>query len=159
MRKLIFLFLLGPALGLHGQTIYEHFVDFKPYLQQQNDTVYVVNFWATWCAPCLEELPYFEQLHQEYRDRKVKVLLVSMDFRKDLESRLKPFLEKKQFFTPVAALLDKDYDRWIEQVDPQWTGSIPATLIIHGKNRKFIEAEFSEYAELKKLIDPMLASK
>jgi thiol-disulfide isomerase/thioredoxin len=159
MRKLLLLFLFGQALLLRGQTVYERFSDFLPYLQQQNDTIYVVNFWATWCAPCIEELPYFEQLHQEYAGRKVKVLLISMDFRKDLDNKLKPFLQRRQFSTPIAALLDSDYDNWIEQVDPQWTGSIPATLIFHGEKRKFIENEFSDYTELKKLIDPLLESK
>jgi thiol-disulfide isomerase/thioredoxin len=159
MRKLLLLLLLGQAMVLRGQTIYERFSDFAPCLQQQNDTVYVINFWATWCAPCIEELPYFEQLHQEYRSRKVKVLLVSMDFRKDLETKLNAFLQRRQFSTPVVALLDSDYDNWIEQVDPQWTGSIPATLVIHGKNRKFIEDEFADYPALKSLIEPMLESK
>src|SRR5688572_595506 len=53
---------------------------FKPFLNADNDTTYIVNFWATWCKPCVEELPHFEQLYQEYKDKKVRLILVSLDF-------------------------------------------------------------------------------
>ena len=62
-----------------------------PLLHKDNDTTYVVNFWATWCKPCVAELPYFEQLTETYKGQKVKVLLVSLDFSKQIESKLLTF--------------------------------------------------------------------
>ena len=65
--------------------------NFKAFLEAENDTTYVVNFWATWCKPCVAELPYFEELYQNYKDQKVKLILVSLDFEKQLETKLLPF--------------------------------------------------------------------
>ena len=59
-----------------------------------NDTTYIVNFWATWCKPCVSELPEFEKLHQGSKGKQIKVLLVSMDFKEELDKKLKNFLEK-----------------------------------------------------------------
>ena len=65
-------------------------------IDNTSDTVYVVNFWATWCKPCVEELPDFEKANQDFATQKVKVLLVTMDFKEDLEkilgSRARPSL-------------------------------------------------------------------
>jgi len=98
--------------------------------QQKNDTTYVINFWATWCAPCVKELPYFEKLNQKYTDKKVKVILVSQDFSKQLEKKLKPFLEKNKLQSEVLVLIDPDANSWIDKVNPAWSGAIPATVII-----------------------------
>lgn len=64
-------------------TVYEKFEDFEKSIIIEDDNVYVINFWATWCAPCIKELPYFEKLHTD--NPKVKVILVSLDSLKDLE--------------------------------------------------------------------------
>ena len=71
--------------------VYENFEDLEPLFNRQTDTTYVINFWATWCKPCVEELPYFEQLFAEHKEEKLKVLLVSLDFPRQLESKLVPF--------------------------------------------------------------------
>ena len=86
-------FVLFPIL-LSAQTVPTlHYTELKPLLNQKGDDLYVVNFWATWCAPCIKELPYFEALNQR---EDVEVLLVSLDFPKHKESRLLPFIKKKQ---------------------------------------------------------------
>ncbi len=100
-----------------------------------NDTIYVVNFWATWCVPCVEELPYFEKIDSLYKDKKVKVILVSTDFKKDIDSRLVPFIEKKKLKCEVN-FLDELYDNeWIPKVDSLWQGNIPATRIYSPKTK------------------------
>lgn len=71
-----------------------NFDGLAPFLSKKNDTTYVVNFWATWCRPCVEELPYFLEAEEKFKGQKVKFIMVSMDFPKMLESRLKPFLQK-----------------------------------------------------------------
>lgn len=154
MRKLVLLALL--ALGwttIRAQELYDDFADFAPLLEQtQSDTTYVINFWATWCAPCVKELPYFEQLHANAAGKKIKVILVSLDFRKDLETKLKPFLEKRQFSASVVALVDSRQQQWIEKIDPSWSGAVPATLIYRRAQRRFKEGEFENFEELEQSV-------
>jgi thiol-disulfide isomerase/thioredoxin len=125
---------------------------FEPFLSNQNDSVYVVNFWATWCAPCVKEIPYFEKLNETYKDQKVKVLLVSLDFRKNLESALIPFINRRGIKSEVILLSDPDSNSWINKVDKNWTGAIPATLIYTKTERSFYEKELT-YNELDSLLN------
>lgn len=123
-------------------------------LKNGGDTIYVVNFWATWCGPCVAELPYFEKLDSVYKDKKVKVILVSTDFRKDIDTRLKPFVEKRKLHSEVN-FLDEIYDNeWIPKVDSAWQGNIPATKIYNAKTGKtvFLPRQ-TTYAELDSLVN------
>lgn len=154
MRKLTLLATLMLTLSMgKAQKVYESFEDFAPLLAQtQNDTTYVINFWATWCAPCVKELPYFEKLHQGMASQKIKVVLVSLDFRKDLETKLKPFLEQRQFSASVAALVDSRQNQWIDKIDLSWSGAVPATLVYRGSQRQFKEGEFENFEDLQQFV-------
>lgn len=123
------------------------FEQLKPLLYADNDTTYVVNFWATWCAPCVEELPAFQQLYKMYKGKKVHLLLVSLDFEKQLEKKLIPFLHKHQLQGEVVALSQKGMNDWIETIDKNWDGALPATLIYKGQRRQFYRQSFN-YDEL-----------
>ncbi|MFL9842923.1 TlpA family protein disulfide reductase [Flavobacterium rhizosphaerae] len=118
------------------------------FLNQKNDTTYVVNFWATWCVPCVEELPNFEKVNAELKKDKVKVILVSLDMVKMIESRLLPFIENKQLQSQVLLLRDPDSNSWIPKISKSWSGAIPATVIYNKTKRKFYEQSFT-YEELK----------
>ena len=120
-----------------------NFESFKPLLEQKNDTTYIVNFWATWCEPCVAEMPYFEQLRSQYEQESVKVLLVNLDMKSMWTNRLLPFLEKKQLHSEVVILDDPKQNKWIPQVDENWGGGIPATLIYRGDERAFYEQGFT----------------
>lgn len=135
-------------------TVYEKFDDFEKAVIKANDTVYVINFWATWCAPCIKELPYFEQLHKE--NKKVKVLLVSLDSQKDLEKKLIPFIERKKITAEVILLSDKDYNTWLSKIDKDWSGAIPATLLLEGKKHLFAEREFENFTELNDYVNSFI---
>lgn len=124
-------------------------------LNQKNDTTYVVNFWATWCKPCINELPFFEQLGSTYADKKVKVVLVSLDFPEYLHTKVVPFIEKYQLVSEVILLADDDANTWIPKVSKEWEGSIPATVIFNGENRSFYERSFT-YKELEKEVQSNL---
>ena len=132
------------------------FDDFEPHLHCSNDSLYVVNFWATWCTPCVDELPAFEKISREFSDRDVKVLLVSLDFPNQVESRLMPFLQKNDITAEVIVLNDPDANKWIDRVHPDWSGALPATVIYSRKNRDFYEKSFT-YDELKQTIDTKLS--
>jgi thiol-disulfide isomerase/thioredoxin len=131
------------------------FAGLRPYLSSDSDTTYVVNFWATWCAPCIEELPYFEALTKENMDKPLRVLLVSLDFRKQLKSRLLPFLKQREIQSRVLVLDDPDANSWIDQVDPAWSGAIPATLVYRGSKRVFREQTFTR-DELFQLVESFM---
>jgi thiol-disulfide isomerase/thioredoxin len=119
-----------------------------------NDTTYVINFWATWCKPCVKELPYFEQLGQQYKGQKLKVILVSMDFVKDVKSRVEPFAKQKKLQSELLLLNEPDYNAWIDKVSPDWGGSIPATLVMNANKsyRKFYEKDFATFDELQSTV-------
>jgi thiol-disulfide isomerase/thioredoxin len=134
------------------------FDDFEPHLHHNNDTLYLVNFWATWCTPCVDEIPHFEQIGKEYGENKVKVLLVSLDFPNHIDSRLIPFIEKHNLNSEVVVLNDPDANSWIEKVDPKWSGAIPATLIYSSNTRDFHEGAFT-YDELKTKVEQKLTSR
>lgn len=121
-----------------------------------NDTTYVVNFWATWCGPCVEELPSFEKLQADYRTKPLKVILLSLDFKSKLATAVIPFVEKHQLKTEVYVINEKDQQKFIERVDQKWEGAIPATLFYskEKKIRHFYEKPFETY---KDLVDKMVS--
>ncbi|GGD26629.1 thiol:disulfide interchange protein [Hyunsoonleella pacifica] len=123
------------------------FEEFKTFLNKTDDKTYVINFWATWCGPCVKELPYFEKLNTEYKKNGVEVILVSLDFPHVYESKLKPFIKKKDLKSRVIVLNDDNENKWINEIDKSWSGSIPATIIYNKSARKFFEKSFT-YEEL-----------
>lgn len=127
------------------------------YMSQNNsDTTYVINFWATWCKPCVEEIPHFEKLNAAYKDKKVKVIMVSCDFKKQLETRVIPFIKNKKMESKVVFMNETNPDTWIDKVDSKFTGAIPATLIINGRNdfRYFTEGE-TTFELLETIVKPL----
>ena len=123
------------------------FEEFEELLYLENDQTYVINFWATWCKPCIKELPYFEQLRTTYLKKGVEVILVSLDFPEQVETRLLPFIKKRNLQSKVVLLDDPDANSWIPKVDDDWSGAIPATIIYNGDKRAFYERSFT-YQEL-----------
>jgi len=116
----------------------------EPLINKKDDLVHVVNFWATWCAPCVKELPYFEEINDNYKKKGVEVLLVSLDFPKQYETKLQPFIDKHNLQSEVVAFDDINQNRWIPAIYKDWSGAIPATLIYKGEKRKFYEKSFTK---------------
>lgn len=134
-----------------------NYAGLKPYLERNDDKTYIVNFWATWCAPCVKELPYFEKIKQEYASENVEVLLVSLDFPKQVEKKLIPFINRKKLQSDVILLNDIDENVWIKAIDSTWSGALPATLIYTKNTRKFYEQSFDYNTletELKTFLKP-----
>lgn len=130
----------------------------EPLLNKSDDKTYVINFWATWCKPCVEELPAFEKLHKQYAGKNVTVILVSLDFPNQIESRLIPFMIKNNLKSTVIAMVDTDQNSWIPKVDESWSGAIPATLIYNKNKRTFYEQSFT-YKQLEQEVTNFLKTK
>jgi thiol-disulfide isomerase/thioredoxin len=128
------------------------FESLQKLLEQQSEKIQVINFWATWCAPCVKELPLFEKLNSS-ADPKIAITLVSLDFADKID-KVNLFLARKEMKSQVLLLDEIDYNSWIDKVDKDWSGAIPATIIINtstGK-RRFIEKELHD-GDLEKLIN------
>jgi thiol-disulfide isomerase/thioredoxin len=136
---LFFLPLITTAQNSYLMTVDQLFDRVK----RGKDTTFVINFWATWCAPCLKELPCFESLQQQYKNEKVKVLLISVDFKPQLVKSVIPFVKNKKLKNEVRLLNEPDQQAYIERIDKKWSGAIPATLFIKEGNRKFFEKSFT----------------
>ena len=133
--------------------VYMNYSEFEPHLNRSNDTTYVVNFWATWCKPCVEEMPLFEKLITATASKPIKVLLVSMDFPKDIQKKLVPFVAERKLQRHVVALADMDYNAWIDKVSTEWDGAIPFTLVYNKNGRLTKMGEMASYEELEKLVE------
>ncbi|WP_159021590.1 TlpA disulfide reductase family protein [Formosa sp. L2A11] len=120
-----------------------NFEELEPLLHVEDDNVHVINFWATWCAPCVKELPHFEKLRTEYASKHVELVLVSLDFPNVYDSKLKPFITNHNIQSKVIALNDQDSETWIPKVNRNWSGTIPVTIIYNKDRRQFYETPFT----------------
>jgi thiol-disulfide isomerase/thioredoxin len=153
-KSIVFLFLAFSLSGYSQKVKLINVDQLQERIKNGKDSTYVVNFWATWCAPCIKELPHFEKLGSEYKSEKLAVLLVSVDFKSKLASNVVPFVKRKNLKNEVFLLNESNPQEYIDRIDPSWSGSIPATLFIKNDKRKFIESEltyeqlFTEYKKL-----------
>ena len=158
--KLIYSIALIISLGLttNAQNISSlKITDVVKYYSQQTDSIYIINFWATWCKPCVEELPYLQSVSKKYADKKVKLLLVSLDLASFYPAKIASFAKKQNITADIAWLNETDADYFCNQVDKKWSGSIPATIIVNAATgyKQFYEQQFEEKefeVELKKAL-------
>lgn len=139
------LLFLGFSITCFGQNIVViNLNQLKTLTKTENDTVLVVNFWATWCAPCVKELPYFEALKSTSFAKPIKVLLISLDAPRDLKNRLIPFVKNKNLKWPVFLFSEPNPNYWINQINSDWSGAIPATQLFSNTKSSFFEQSFTQ---------------
>jgi thiol-disulfide isomerase/thioredoxin len=147
------LFLFGFTIAQAQQVPLLRLAELQKLMDAPSDQVKVINFWATWCAPCIKELPLFEKIHQERKD--VKVTLVSMDIDLDPNpEKVNKFVSRKKLQSQVVILNERNPNDWIDKIEKEWSGALPATIVINTKTgkRKFVEKEMHD-GDLEKLIE------
>lgn len=162
MRRIILVYSLAAVCSLSSQeTVHVRTVDeLFGAIDRPNDTTYVVNFWATWCSPCIEELPLFEALQDRFPGSKLHVILVSLDLKSQLDLRVRPFVKKYGLTSDVVWLDEPDGNAFIDRVSASWSGAIPATLILNNTKgtRLFYEKQFQN-SELETIIQNIIERK
>ena len=145
-RILVLFALIGFVMTANSQTIAKWKIEdvVKSY-SAKNDTVYVVNFWATFCKPCIEEIPDFIRIVEKYKEQKVKLLLVSLDLPSYYPAKIAAFAKKNNYNTNIVWLNETNADHFCPAIDEKWSGAIPSTIITNNKTgyRKFVEDQMS----------------
>jgi len=152
---ILILFATSSAIAQKAEVV--KFDRLEEILTSKSEKILVINFWATWCAPCVHELPYFQSLETK-QDPDVQITLVNLDYADKLD-KVNAFLAKKKISSKVLLLDEIDYNSWIDRVDPSWGGAIPATLFINTGTgqRKFVDKELTE-SELELYIKTLKSS-
>lgn len=117
----------------------------------------VVNFWASWCAPCIKEIPWFEKSVAAFKDQKVQLILVSLDFAEDYPKGIATFAKKNNYQSKIVWLDETNADEFCPKIDEKWDGAIPVTLMVNKKReyRQFYAQQLPEQRlilELQKLV-------
>ncbi|MEI6312860.1 MAG: TlpA disulfide reductase family protein [Bacteroidota bacterium] len=122
-------------------------------IYHKTDTTYMIHFFATWCIPCMNELPEIIAFNDSTKDARFKLILVSLDPINTATTNLQAIISKLNITSNIYVLNDANTNEWISKVDKNWSGAIPATLFInqHKKFRKFI-AETVTFKSLSKIL-------
>lgn len=159
IKNPILAILLALSFGLQAQQGEYQIIklgDLEELFSKQDDTVRVFNFWATWCVPCVKELPNFETFNQEIKGTSQLLYLVSLDDLNRSQSKLSNFLKKKNVMSKVMVLDENNPNFYIDRIEPSWTGSIPATLVIGNQTRGFAEREFHSASDIQNWINSII---
>ncbi|MES1214800.1 MAG: TlpA disulfide reductase family protein [Bacteroidota bacterium] len=158
MKKFLLTVLVFSSVAVNSQEIKKVKITELEKTIKESKTPLLVNFFATWCKPCIEEMPYFQEAVKKYEKEGIQLLLISLDFREEYPNGLTSFIKKRKIISPVAWLDETKADYFCPKIDAQWSGAIPATLFINNKRgyRKFFEEQLS-LEKLEKEIKSMLA--
>lgn len=156
MKRCIFFIVLTCCCltGLvHAQKIPAYTADKLMARVSNQDTTYIVNFWASWCAPCVAELPQFAALQKHYAQEKVKVLLVSLDFADSYPQKLTTYVARKKITPEVVWFSETKANEFIPKIDNAWSGALPGTMIVQQRSnyKLFMEKSVTE-EEIRQII-------
>src|SRR5687767_3110539 len=158
MKKILLIFMAFILIiSSNAQSIPKwKITDVEDYIKK-SETPVIVNFWATYCVPCIEEIPYFIELVKKYKKDSIDLVLVSMDFEEMYPDKIRKFADKRKFTATIAWLDETNADYFCPRIDSTWSGVMPATLFVNNKTgfRSFYEEQIPKIkleAEIKKLV-------
>jgi thiol-disulfide isomerase/thioredoxin len=158
MKKLAILFLVVMiTTAVQSQEIQKVKIKDLVKIIDTSSVPLVVNFWASWCAPCIKEIPWFEKSVAAFKDQKVKLILVSLDFAEDYPKGIAAFAKKNNYQSKIVWLDETNADEFCPKIDEKWDGAIPVTLMVNKKRqyRQFFAQQLPEQRlvqELQKLV-------
>lgn len=119
--------------------------------------VLVLNLWATWCKPCLQEFPELLKLQREYRTKGLEVVFISIDDDLKAKQKVLAFLKKMKVMGTFYIKQTEDDELFINAVNPKWSGALPTTLIYDPSGRLVeMNVEQLNFFELEKIVKPLL---
>ncbi len=144
-RSLLILSLLSFSLLAAAQRISKLKITDVEKMMAKNDSILVINFWATFCKPCVAEIPEFIRIVKKYEGQKVKLILVSLDLPDYYPAKISDFVKKRQFNTNIAWLNETNADYFCPKISTKWSGAIPATIIVNTRTgyKQFFEEELT----------------
>ena len=159
IRSLLLFLILWPVLRMEAQDIRRVKIAELDQLIRQTTHPVIVNFWATWCKPCVEELPSLIREMKAHKEDSLQLILVSLDDKETYPAKLKTFIQERNYEGSFLWLDETNADLFCPVIDTAWSGAIPATLFLHKKNnyRMFVESKLS-YESIKQLLNEMLRS-
>jgi thiol-disulfide isomerase/thioredoxin len=124
-----------------------------------SDHPLIINFWATFCAPCNKEIPYFQSTVDQFKDQRVELILVSLDLPDYFPTRIASFVKDHSYSAHIVWLNETDADYFCPKVDARWSGGIPCSLFINNKThyRRFFDRQLTDAQvepEIKKMLTP-----
>ena len=151
MKLIIVLLILTYGVNAKGIDDY-NFDQFYSKEIKSSKGLLIVNFWATWCKPCVAELPVFEKTNKELDRLSEKIILVNLDFNSQFKKSVSQFIQKRNIESKVIHINDTNPNSWIDKIDKEWSGAIPATVIYFDSKKVFFKEGEISYEELKKEI-------
>jgi thiol-disulfide isomerase/thioredoxin len=146
MKKII-LFLLGFGhVCIQAQDIaVVKIEELRKIYMRPGDTTYVVNFFATWCGPCIQEMPVLNKFGADHKASNIRLIFVSLDNSRYLK-KLPSFVRKLKLTAPVYLLNESSDFSWLPEIDKRWQGSIPATMVVNSTRhvKAFFETPLEE---------------
>jgi thiol-disulfide isomerase/thioredoxin len=147
MKKLFILFLIGfLSTSIYGQEIKKVNITDLVTIMDTSTVPTIINFWATWCGPCVKEIPWFEKLVNEMKEHNIKLFLVSLDFKTAYPNEIASFVKRKNFNSTILWLNETNADFYCPLIDKNWNGNIPVSIMINNKT-KFKEFYNSQIPE------------
>ncbi len=151
---ILFLFFVS---GIYSQEVKSIKITDLENTIKESKTPLIVNFWATFCVPCLEEIPYFQEMAGRYKAKNVSLVFVSLDMKAAYPVKVNEMAKRLNLIYPVVWLNETNADYFCPKIDTSWTGGMPSSLFVNNAtgHHKFFEEPLSK-EKLEKEIQVML---